>query len=335
MTALILTFDVPTPAALVAAGWDEIKIERSTNGGTTWTELSRSQTRIPLRDVVERYCYADPAGDLSYSYRAVYHDSVDDDDHGVPLAITSLAVDAYATVAEIRDEGVTVAEAADARVTLALEWATRYIERVTGRRFGARYGVHRLDVRNNLGTILLPEPIIAILRVGTATSTVDLTTLDVYNRHLRGGDGTDRASPKLSIADDLSTDDYYRMWTGVAAFERGSQALTITGIWGYTEPSRGAVGGETADDSQVPLDYGVVPPLVNWACRALALQHLFPQYTEDDLSARARQVTSLRTRDQSVTFDAGASAASAGWAGSDAVAEVILGYGRAVSLGSP
>jgi hypothetical protein len=335
MAAIQLTFDVPDPAALVAAGWDEIKVERSTDGGTSWAEVSRATTRIPLRDVVERYCYADSAGATTYSYRAVYHDSVDGTDHGVPLSITDIAIDGYATVAEIRAEGVTVADAADARVELALEWATRYVERATRRRFGARYAVHRLDVRNYPDALLLPEPVIAVLRYGTSDTTLDPDVLTVYNRHLRGGDLADLASPKVKIEDDLETWEYMRRWMSEAGLASGSQTFLIAGLWGYTEPTRGAVGGETAAGSQVPLDYGVVPPLVNWATRALTLQHLFPMYTEDDLAARARQVTSIRTRDQAVTFSDAAAAASSGWAGSDAIAEVLAGYGRSISFGSP
>lgn len=333
--AVRLTFDVPSPAALVAAGWDQIKIERSTNGGTTWAEISRATTRLPLRDVVERYCYSDTTGLITYAYRAVYYDSVDDADHGTPLTIADVALDGYATVAEIRDEGVAVADAADARVTTALEWASRYIERATGRRFGARYTVHRVDVELRSDTVLLPEPIIAVLRMSSNTGVFDLSTLDIYNRHLRGGDVADRAAPQIKIADDLTTEDYYRLWLGDVVFERGSQALAIAGIWGFTEPTVGTIGGETADGSQVPLDYGVVPPLINWAARALTLQHLFPMYTADDIAARARQVTSIRTRDQSVTFDATSAAASSGWASSDAIAEVLAGYGRSVRFGSP
>jgi hypothetical protein len=335
MAAVRLAFDVPNPATLYTAGWTQIKVQRSTDAGVTWTEVSRATTRIPLRGVVERYLYGDPTGATTYAYRAVYYNPTTLADHPVPLSITDIQVDAYATVADVRAEGVTVSEASDARVELALDWAARYIDRATRRQFGARYAVQRFDIGATSDTLLLPEPLIAILEASCADQALDLTTIDIYNRHLRGGDRADLNAPQIKISDDLESDDYYLLWSDIVAFERGSQSMKIAGIWGYTEPTRGAIGGETDVDSQVPLDYGVVPPLINWACRALVLQHLFPMYTADDLSARARQITSLRTRDQSVTYSDASAAASSGWAASDAIAEVLGGYGRSISFGVP
>jgi hypothetical protein len=336
MPAVRLAFDVPDTVALYAAGFTQIKVERCT-GGTppVWTEISRSTTRIPLRDVVERYYYSDPNGSPSYDYQAVFYNPTTGLDDPTELEISEVEPDALATLTEIRAEGVTVAEADDARVTLALEWASRYIERATRRLFGPRFGIQVFDVPQTSDTLLLPEPLIAILAMESGGAAVDLTTLEIYNRHLRGGDRGDLSGPQLKIADDLESDLYNAVWGDLFAFDRGSQAVRVTGIWGYTEASRGAIPGETADGSQVPLDYGVIPPLVNWACRALTLRHLFPMYTADEMTARARQVVSLSTRDQSVTFSAAAAAASTGWAADDAVQEVLFGYARVLSLGSP
>jgi len=335
MPAVRLTFDVPSPDVLYAAGWTRIKVQRSIDVGVTWTEVSRSTTRVPLRDVVERYHYSDANGATTYLYRAVYYNPVTLADNPIPLSITDIQLDGYATVAEIRAEGVTVADASDARVTVAIDWATRYIERATKRAFGPRFAIQRFDVPLTSDTLLLPEPLIALLYMDAGGFEVDLTTLEVYNRHLRGGEMCDLSAPQLKISDDLDSDIYFRLWYGTCTFEKGSQAATIYGIWGYSEPTRGAIGGETSDGSQVPLDYGVVPPLINWACRALVLQHLFPMYTADDLAARANQITSLRTRDQSVTYSDTSAAASSGWAGSDAVQEVLAGYGKHIAFGSP
>lgn len=335
MSAVKLTFEVTDPATLYAAGWTQIKIERSTDGGSSWSEVSRSTTRVPMRNVVEKYLYSDSNGATTYDYQAVPYNPDTDTDYGSPIAITDIEVDSYATLAEIRAEGVTVTEVSDARVELALTWATRYIERLTRRMFGARYGIQRFDVPTNTDTILLPEPLIALLYMTTGGTVVDLETLDVYNRHLRGGEMVDLSSPKIKITDDLDTDTYYRLWYGAVTFERGSMSVAINGIWGYTEPTRGAIGGETEEDSQVPLDYGIVPPLINWACRALTLQRMFPMYTEDDITARARQVKELKTRDQWVKYSDAAAESSSGWASNDAVMEVLMGYGKMISFGSP
>lgn len=335
MAAVKLTFEVIDPEVLYAAGWTQIKIERSTDTGVSWTEISRATTRIPLRDVVEWYVYSDGSGDVTYLYRAVYYNPVTDVDEGFPLSITDIQVDAYATLAEIRSEGVTVADASDARVAVALEWSARYIERATRRRFGSRFGIQRFDVPTDSDTLLLPEPIIALLYMESGGLEVDLSTMDVYNRHLRGGEMCDLSSPKIKITDDLDADTYYRLWYGSVGFDRGSQSMSISGIWGYTELTSGVISGETVDGSQVPLDYGVIPPLINWACRALTLQHLFPMYTQDEIEARANQVLELKTRDQHVKFSDVAADASSGWAGSSAITEVLSGYCKSISFGAP
>lgn len=65
----------------IAAGWDQIKIERSTNSEAgPWREITNSSTRIDLIAGQDNYEYTDPAGNGSYWYRYVLYNSGSDTD---------------------------------------------------------------------------------------------------------------------------------------------------------------------------------------------------------------------------------------------------------------
>lgn len=330
MAVVRLSWTIPAAdlAARIADGYDQQVVERDAVGGPgPWVEISRATTRPPMVENVETYVYADPAGDLTYDYQVVYRRSSDGALYGTPLAVGTVAADGYCTLAEVRDEGVTALDATDAQVLRAIVWADRYIEKYTRRWFGPRFvPVLRKGGRTDEEVVFFDVPIIALL-----TCTVDGTQLangdlEVYNRHLTTGQADDRNASRLEISDDAT-------W---GWFSQGRQNVEIAGIFGYTELPAGALPGETAAGSQVPLDYGEVPPLINWAARALTISRCFPMYSAAaGGAAAAAKVKRMKTRDQEIEYTAPSGAAQFGsFASYGEIHEVLAGYRRGLALGA-
>lgn len=334
MTAVKLTWtvgDVPM-AALLADDYVWQMIERD---DTPFVEISRATTRVPLRLEANDYVWSDPAGDIAKAYRISF---VKDDGtvNPVPLLAVNAAADAYCTVAQLRDEGLTVAQASDARVELAIDWATDYIERYTRRFFVPRYQKKIFSAEGNGDIVVLGDiPIIALLAISIDSMVLtELDVIEVFNRHLRAEQIDDRGSSKLGISDDVIYDDDGNRvdWNWYAP---GVQNIEVSGIWGYTELARGATPGETVAGSQVPIDYGETPSLINWAARMLTLQRVWPMAgATASMVAGAASLKRLKTRDQEIEWDRGdaVSGAAGSFASDAAIHEVLEGFRRSITF---
>jgi hypothetical protein len=246
----------------------------------------------------------------------------------------------YVTVEDMRAEGLLLASADNARVRKTITRVEAFIERVCGRRFYAKQETIKLD-GNDSDIITHNEPIIAIKSIEflyepvvgyPVTNDIDVTAVRVYNRHLTQGmvSPNDRDAPRMVFENyDLSA--YAKWW-------QGNQNVIVGGWFGYTVLDVDDVAGETEAGSQVPVSFGVTPPdIADAAARLVVLWYHQKADTEAAEEAlRAGDISSIKTRDQSITYTgrAGAGTGRIGWASGDATVDAILaGYVRTPILG--
>lgn len=241
--------------------------------------------------------------------------------------VTGSTSTGYTTIADMREEGVTTTQASDQRLTRLISLASRQFERWTGRFFEPRAMSFLVDGHG--GRILqLQNPIIRIDAVrileaddltGALSDDLDLAGLRVYNRHISQNLllPDDRDNPRLEW---LHGEAYrYGAWTG--AWPLGAQNIFVSGVFGYTDP----------DGSP----FGRTPPDVSYAVQLLVIRNLaLLADTEAHTDAiMARRITSLRTRDQSITYSSaggsGNSTRSTGaFSGDPLIDEIVANYAR-------
>jgi hypothetical protein len=210
----------------------------------------------------------------------------------------------YALVSDLRDEGVTVADASDARLERVIALASRYIERITARFFEPRAQTLALDGSGGR-TLALGHPIIGVESVSIDTSPysrgdlpIDPSVLRVYNRHLTQGLllPDDRDNPKIEFlhGSDMLGVRFEAPQISLSSFvwPAGTQNITVRGVFGYTEPD-GSPTGRT-------------PELIRHVTKLLVTREL-PRIADldrrEDVQKRWR-LTSERTRDQSYNLEA-------------------------------
>jgi hypothetical protein len=204
----------------------------------------------------------------------------------------------------MRAEGVTLAEATDARLQQLIARASRYIERVTGRFFEPRAQALRL---NGTGGRVLPlgHPVIAIdevfIDVGPYSQgalAIDPSVYSISNRHLTQGLllPDDRDHPKLEFfhGSDVLGVRFEAPGLSLSSFTwpRGAQNITVRGVFGYTEPD-GSPAGRT-------------PELIRHVTKLLVMREL-PLLRDRDGREDAQRrwrISSERTRDQAYTLEA-------------------------------
>jgi hypothetical protein len=211
----------------------------------------------------------------------------------------------YASALDLRAEGVTAAEASDARLELLLDEAARLIDRVTGWFFEPRALTLHLSGRG-APSIELPVPPIRIdrLTLGGAELALDPSELLIVGAPVQPGfDG-----PRL-------TRRHGRV------FPRGQGNVVAEGLWGFTE------------DDGTPE--GRTPRAIRRACMLLALRSLAPLADDASFEARSRwRIVEERTRDQSYRLDPARSAASASLTGDPEVDALLVPYVRASPIGA-
>ncbi len=210
----------------------------------------------------------------------------------------------YASVADLRAEGVTAAEATDARLATLLDEATSLIDRVAGWFFEPRPATLRLDGRGT-PSLELPVPPLRVdeLLIHGAPTSHDAESLVIVGAPIWPGfDG-----PRLTFPHGRR-------------FPRGRGNVVVIGLWGFTE----------ADGT--PL--GRTPPAIRRAAMLLVLRNLALLADEASFDARSRwRVIEERTREQSIRFDAVRSS-SAEFTGDPEVDLLLAPYVRPSPLGA-
>ena len=181
----------------------------------------------------------------------------------------------YATVDDMRSEGISPEQAGDERLGAHINEATRAIDRVTGWFFEPRAAVYRLDGRG-AASIELPAPPIRldVLAIDGDALPTDPEDLVVIGAPVQPGfDGT-----RITLRHGRR-------------FPRGQGNITVEGLFGYTE-----------DDGS---PHGRTPLEIRRACMMLVLRGL-PPLGDADGAADARnrwRILEERTRDQSYKLD--------------------------------
>lgn len=175
----------------------------------------------------------------------------------------------YASVADLRSEGVTSTEASDTRLLALIDEATHLIDRVTGWFFEPRTLSLRLDGRGS-GALELPVPVIRLTRL-------------VVN-------GIERSAlPEDVITIGAPVPAYFsgpRLILVRGIFPHGHSNVLVDGRFGYTEED-GTAEGRT-------------PLAIRRVCMLLVLRNLPPLASEGATEARSRaRLIEERTRDQS------------------------------------
>ena len=209
----------------------------------------------------------------------------------------------YATVTELRDEGVTEAQASDARLLRLIDEASRLIDRGTGWFFEPRPMTLLLDGRGT-PSVELPVPPIHLdqLMVGGGALSLDPESLVVVGAPVQPGfDG-----PRLTLRG--------------GCFPKGYANIEARGLWGYTEDDGSAEG-------RTPLE-------IRRATILLVLRTL-PLMGDTDAAGEARnrwRILEERTRDQSYKLDR--VSRSGVLTGDPEVDEILVRYRRPAPMGA-
>ena len=126
----------------------------------------------------------------------------------------------YATVADIRAEGVTARQADDARVTALIQEATSLLDKATGQFFEARELDIKLDGTSSR-ILHLPVPVVRLTGLWPHRSVIPMGA-DFYEVYSRRDLPDDRANPKIVLR-------YGYL------FERGVRNQRLAGTFWYVE----------------------------------------------------------------------------------------------------
>lgn len=209
----------------------------------------------------------------------------------------------YATVDDLRAEGVTDAQAPDDRLRALIDEASQSIDTATGWFFAPRERTYRLDGRGT-PTLDLPVPLIRLEQLAINDTEVALTpsTLLISGAPVQ----PDFDGPYVTFR-------YGRR------FPRGHQNITITGLWGYTEHDGSLLG-------RTPLE-------IHRACMMLVMR-LLPPLADTDATEDARirwRIVEERTRDQSYKLDR---ATPGPFSGDPEIDRILLRYRRPMAMGA-
>lgn len=211
----------------------------------------------------------------------------------------------YCSISDMRDEGVTAAKCADARLQMLIAFASRRIEMITGRpAFYPHAETITLD-GPQARALRFGEPVIAVTLLERLTGDddapfeVEAGAYTVFNRHisqnLRAPD--DRLDPRIAYKQDPTlafTGAYERRVTALRrsrTFLEGAQRYRVTGLFGYT-------------DSDGRSFVGVTPIGIREACKLLVLQTVEKLTKPGNANANGgvQGINSEQTREQSVGY---------------------------------
>lgn len=210
----------------------------------------------------------------------------------------------YASVEDARGEGITPAQASDARLERLLDEATSLIDRVTGWFFDPRTMTFRLDGRG-ASSVEPPVPPIRIERllIGSSELPTGEEHLVVVGSPVQPGFD----APRLTLRH-------------CRVFPHGRGNIVVEGLWGFTEPD-GTPEGRT-------------PFAIRRACLLLILRNLAPLADDASYEARSRwRIIEERTRDQSYRLDA-AKASARHLVGDPEIDELLAPYVRPAPFGA-
>lgn len=219
------------------------------------------------------------------------------------MVLNTVSASSYCTIQDMRDEGYSATAYPDARVARAIQLATEYIDKMTGQWFAPRYFTEDapfLVDGNDQVVLWLPTPVISVEKItitsgidGTTLYEIDLESVQVYNRHLRGqvaGVDDDRENPRLEMR--RATRRELRLYDDIRGrWPNGSANIQLVGYFGYTDYDPGNVRGKT-------------PELIRHAAKLLTEMELaqFARKQQRDTLRNRHRVVQQATKDQSVSL---------------------------------
>lgn len=239
MATIKLTITVEQLANVLSL-FDVIKIYRSTAGvGGPYSEITSLGTRVNLATGVTVYQYDDTAGDPAYYYKTSYFNETNLLESSLSDPIQGSQQGTYISIQDVRDEGVTVAKASDAKVLALIETYQALIERITRQWFVARQMTWDFD-GNGSSLAQFPVPIISVTALyanDDFVNAVDASQFKAYTG--RGENGPDdRKNPKIRLV--TGEEDFFA-GTGSVQYTRfvfriGEKNCRLVGSFGYVEP---------------------------------------------------------------------------------------------------
>lgn len=219
------------------------------------------------------------------------------EDFDVLVAGLSMKGASYALLSDLRAEGITSTTLSDIRGLSLIRVASTLVERYTRRFFEPRFRTVTID--GSAGpTLFLQDPVIVLSSAAIDDQTVDSSdSYQVFNRHITEGltNPDDRDNPRVTfvrIVRNLQRLNVYdRPWNNKALWWPGARNVSLTGLFGYTDP----------DDS---CQVGVTPELVKRVTMMIVVRELgLLSNTDDRFDAQNNYRTKdMRTRDQSISF---------------------------------
>lgn len=196
----------------------------------------------------------------------------------------------YILVADMREEGVSEAQASSAVLRRKIAEASAYIEQFTGAWFEARRRSYKLDGTGS-DVLLLPDPLIAVDTVALSGTLVAAASYKVYTA---ASSPVDRFAPRITRTSALQGTTLVPTYAWPASgytlapvWPRLRQNVAVEALTGWLEPDGSPAGG--------------VPLLIKKACRMLVIRNL-PKLADADAVLEAKnkhRVVSERTREQS------------------------------------
>jgi len=209
----------------------------------------------------------------------------------------------YASVADLRNEGVSVAQASDARLVALIDEAGRAIDSFTGWFFEPRTLTLRLDGRGT-PSIEPPVPPIELTQLLVGGSVLSLSPDDLVVVGAPVQPGFD--APRITR-------------TRRRVFPKGTGNVEAAGVWGYTEDDGTAQG-------RTPIE-------IRRACMLLVLRWLSPLGMDDSEARNRWRIIEERTRDQSYKLDR-VSGAGSTFTGDPDIDSIVARYRRPPGLGA-
>lgn len=207
----------------------------------------------------------------------------------------------YATVDDMRAEGVTEAMCSDTRLSMLIEEASRTIDRICGWFFEPRSLRLLLDGRGNPSI----EP---------SVPSIEIESIKI------GGEEIPLGSVLIVGAPVLAHFDGPRLTLHQSCFPKGIGNVEVTGFFGYTEEDSSPLG-------RTPLD-------IKRACMLLTLK-IIPKIGDSDASIEARhrwRIIEERTRDQSYRLEPHDT--SVNLTGDPEIDAILQRYRRPVGMGA-
>lgn len=224
-------------SALIAAGYDEIKIYSSETETGTYSEITTSTTRLTLVGGTNIYYYSDEdVTHTQYYYKyAAYDSTLVIPEGSLSSVFRAMDGNLYATIQDIRDEGVTETELSDTRCLLLINGWQAWLNKMTGNFFIKETATIDFD---GDGSRLLQLPLFLVECTNLYmnddfTTAIDTSYYQVYNSNNMIQD--DRKNPKIIIKTYRSTGSVFVTAGTVNRFIIGERNQRIEGVWGHVE----------------------------------------------------------------------------------------------------